>query len=102
MRFERTDTFKADWERLSDPEREMCRTSIKALHAAAERIVADPGQAWPSNLRVKKVASAPRVWEMTWSFSGPDGRATFEWVEIDGASGIRWRRIGGNRVFRQP
>ncbi len=22
--------------------------------------------------------------EMTWSFSGPDGRATFEWVRVDG------------------
>ncbi|MGQ0775445.1 MAG: hypothetical protein ACT4NY_13640 [Pseudonocardiales bacterium] len=38
--------------------------------------------------------SAPRIWELTWSFSGPDGRATFESIEIDGTSGIRRRQIG--------
>jgi hypothetical protein len=39
---------------------------------------------------------------MTWSFSGPDGRATFEYVEVDGEPAIRWRRIGGHDVFRAP
>jgi hypothetical protein len=39
---------------------------------------------------------------MTWSFFGPDGHATFEWVEIDGTSGIRWRRIGTHEIFREP
>ena len=36
---------------------------------------------------------------MTWSFAGPDGRATFEWILIDGELAIRWRRIGGHEVF---
>jgi hypothetical protein len=36
---------------------------------------------------------------MTWSFAGPDGRATFEWVVRDGEARIRWRRIGGHAVF---
>jgi hypothetical protein len=39
---------------------------------------------------------------MTWSFSGPDGRATFEWVLVDGEPGIRWRRIGGHAIFGSP
>ncbi|MFO7531790.1 MAG: hypothetical protein R6W93_04960 [Candidatus Limnocylindrales bacterium] len=42
------------------------------------------------------------VWEMTWSFAGPDGRATFEWIEIDGERAIRWRRIGGHEIFGRP
>ena len=50
----------------------------------------------------KYVEGAPGVHEMTWSFSGPDGRATFEWVRIDGELAVRWRRIGGHRIFRQP
>lgn len=102
MRFERTDSFKADWRRLSDIERELFRAAIKPFHATAERIVADPRASWPGSLRIKSVVSAPRVWEMTWSFSGPDGRATFERVEIDGTSGIRWRRIGTHEIFREP
>jgi hypothetical protein len=39
---------------------------------------------------------------MTWSFRGPDGRATFEWVQIDGALAVRWRRILGHSIFKQP
>lgn len=102
MKFQRTDSAKADWTRLSDSEREMFRTAIKHFHTAAEQVAADPRKAWPGSLRVKKVASAPRVWEMTWSFSGPDGRATFEWIEIDGARGVRWRRIGGHGILHKP
>jgi hypothetical protein len=56
----------------------------------------------PSKLRVKAVVGVAGIWEMTWSFSGPDGRATFEWVEIDGEAGIRWRRIGGHAVLTEP
>ena len=39
---------------------------------------------------------------MTWSFAGPDGRATFEFVQIDGSLGVQWRRIGGHSVLKSP
>ena len=39
---------------------------------------------------------------MTWSFASPDGRATFEIVTVDGEQRIRWRRVGGHEVFRNP
>jgi len=39
---------------------------------------------------------------MTWSFSGPDGRATFEWIEIDGEPAIFWRRVGGHEILGEP
>lgn len=102
MRFERTDSFKADWGRLSDDERDIFRAVIKRFHAAAERTASDATSGWPRTLRVMAVASAPGVWEMTWSFAGPDGRATFEWVEIDGTRAVRWRRIGRHDIFRSP
>lgn len=58
---------------------------------------------WPASLRVKSVEDAPGVWEMTWSFSGPDGRATFEFFDTGrGEEGIRWRRIGSHRIFQDP
>lgn len=57
---------------------------------------------WPTKLRMKDVEGAKGIWEMTWSFSGPDGRATFEYVEIDGEPAIRWRRFGGHEIFRDP
>jgi hypothetical protein len=39
---------------------------------------------------------------MTWSFSGPDGRATFEFVRIQDTLGVRWRRIGSHAIFKEP
>lgn len=102
MKFDRTDSFKADWRRLTDDERALFREAVVRFHTAAEEQAARPGQPWPASLRVKAIQGAPGIWEVTWSFAGPDGRATFEWVTIDDAPAIRWRRIGGHAVFNQP
>lgn len=48
------------------------------------------------------MAGQTGIWEMTWSFAGPDGRATFELVEIDGEPAIRWRRIGTHAIYDEP
>jgi hypothetical protein len=47
---------------------------------------------------------APGIFEMTRSFSGPDGRATWEWTKVTDADGrtqpaVRWRRLGSHRIF---
>jgi hypothetical protein len=57
---------------------------------------------WPKTLRIRDVEAAPGVWEVTWSFSGPDGRATSEFFDAEGKLGIRWRRIGGHEIFSRP
>ena len=74
----------------------------REFHPACERYARDPSTPWPRGLRVKRVVGVPGVWEMTWSFAGPDGRATFEWCEVDGELAIRWRRIGGHDIFGRP
>jgi hypothetical protein len=100
LKFQLTPAFEGDWRHLSADERAMFRQAVKDdFHPACERRRDDPTAPWPKKLRVKDVEGAPGVWEMTWSFAGPDGRATFEWVEIDGAPCIRWRRIGGHAIF---
>lgn len=53
-------------------------------------------------MRVKKMAGTKDIWEMTWSMRNPDGRATWQWVEIDGEPGIRWRRLGDHTIFNAP
>lgn len=115
MRFEKTPAFDADWRRLSADERVMFRRSAREFSHACDRHVEDRRIAWPAALRIKKVEGAAGIFEMTWSFSGPDGRATWEWVSVevgeqDGAGAprvvrypaIRWRRVGTHRIFSDP
>ncbi len=108
MRFERTDPFKADYRRLSEQERQMLRDAARVFNTACDRFIEtkDPAS-WPANLRVKPVVNAPGVFEMTWSLSGADGRATWQWTTVLDAGGrpppaVRWRRLGSHRIFREP
>jgi hypothetical protein len=102
VKFETTESFDADYRRLSEREAEMFRKALKVFIPACDRYGSDASMKWPASLRVKDVEGAPGVWEMTWSFSGPDGRATFEWIDIDGGLGLRWRRVGGHSIFERP
>jgi hypothetical protein len=108
VRFERTEPFKADYERLFEGVRAKFRTGARAFNTAADLFFETKNPSpWPANLRVKAVANAPGVFEMTWSFSGPDGRATWEWTTVVDADGrpwpaVRWRRLGSHRIFREP
>jgi len=102
VKFEVTASFKGDWSRLSESERRLFRDVLPTFNEACDRIAADAAARLPASLRVKGVENAPGILEMTWSFSGPDGRATFEWVTIDATRGVRWRRIGGHAIFTKP
>lgn len=104
MRYERTASFKADYRRLDE---ERFRDAVRAFNRACDEAVESGDRpSWPASLRVKPVQGAPGVWELSWSFSGPDGRATWEWttVEVGGQRhpAVRWRRIGGHRIFNDP
>ena len=103
MKWQTTPAFDADLGRLSSEELKLFRVVVRdAFVPAAERRALDPSSRWPAKLRVKKVVAFAGIWEMTWSFSGPDGRATFEWITIEGEPAIRWRRVGGHAIFRNP
>ncbi|WP_062378466.1 hypothetical protein [Demequina pelophila] len=103
MKFETTPAFDADVRRLK-PEHlvEFRKVLRDKFVPACDAFAADPATSWPASLRVKSVRSAPGVLEMTWSFSSPDGRATFELLTVGGELRIRWRRVGDHAVFRDP
>ena len=102
MKYQRTESFIGDYRRLSDAEKSAFRNALRTFVAAANATVAEPGTPWPAALRVRSVSGAKGIWETTWSFAGPDGRVTFEWVRIDGEPGVRWRRVGGHEIFKAP
>jgi hypothetical protein len=75
---------------------------LPAFVEACDRFAADRVSAWPAALRVRGVAGLAGVFEVTFRFTGPDIRATFEWVQIEGKLGVRWRRTGGHEIFKKP
>jgi hypothetical protein len=91
------DSFRADYRRLSPGEQALFRKALPEFVAACERFAAEASIARPASRRVNRFG-APGIWEMTWSFSGPDGRATANRSGSRAASD-RWRRIGG-AVFK--
>lgn len=103
MRYETTAQFDSDWSSLATEHKRIFRKAIPAFSRACEAYVVSPGSfRWPASLRVSPMRSAPGIWEMTWSFAGPDGRATFEFITVDGEVYVRWRRIGTHSVDREP
>jgi hypothetical protein len=102
LRFELNEPFRGDLKRLSSSDYAIVRAKLGEFVAACERYAADPSSKWPASLRVKPVEAAPGIFDVTFSFSGPDIQATFEWISIDGELAVRWRRVGGHRIFRQP
>ena len=69
---------------------------------AAEKAAAGESNPWPTSMRIKKVVGTADVWEMTWSRDNPDGRATWQWTEIDGERALLWRRCGTHGIFSDP
>lgn len=100
MKFETTPAFDKDVRRLK---REHLKVFLEVLKTkfipACDAYALDPTAPWPQSLRVKSVRGAPGVLEMTWSFSSPDGRATFELVTLNDEILVRWRRVGDHGVF---
>jgi len=103
----RTESFKADNRTLDPADQQRFREAVRLFSTACDRFVADQDPSvWPGSLRIKPVQGAAGVWEMTWSFSGPDGRATWQWTTVVDETGkhpaILWRRIGDHRSFKRP
>ncbi len=96
MRYERADRFKSDWKALTDHERSTVLAVLPRFNAAADDVATNgfDHHRWPSALRVHDIGGASGVWSMTFSFSGPDIRATSEWTALGTEPTLRWRRFG--------
>ena len=107
MRFSRSDSFAADYRKLSEVEKVLFRKALRAFAESADRAAATADFVWPKSLRVKSVRGAKGVFQMTWSFSGPDRRLTWESFTARDEAGepraaIRLRRIGGHSILKRP
>lgn len=101
MKVKTTSGFDRDWKRLPDEHKRMFRYRLSDFNAACDAYADDRAFTWPASLRVRQMVGTRSVWEMTWSFSGPDGRCTFEFVLVDGELQCQWRRIGDHDIYQQ-
>lgn len=103
MKYETTPAFDGDYRRLKPEHQAAFRGVVQAKFApACNAHATNSGTPWPAALRVKAIAGAPGILEMTWSFASPDGRATFELITVEQELRCRWRRVGNHAVFRSP
>ena len=102
MKYDRTQSFKNDYKGLTLAERELFLKAVRDINKVAG-VHRGPGMpAWPAHLRMKGVQGSSGIYEMTRSFAGPDGRATFEILNAEGDPVMLWRRVGGHAIFRKP
>ena len=104
MKYRRLPQFQRDWQALPAHERLLVKQWLKdTFLPAMERYAAQPEDfVWPKALRVERLQATPGVYAVTWSFSGPDGRATFHFETVDGEPYLVWRRIGHHDIYREP
>jgi hypothetical protein len=100
VRYDTTEQFDRDYDRLSADERTQFKAAVKKFIEDLRRL---PHGRFRPSLRVKPMQAADGTFEMTWAH--PDGRATFEYGD-DHRPGddahIVWRRVGGHVIFDQP
>lgn len=102
MKYRTLPRFDADYRRLSPAERGKFPDALREFIVAATSYESSPEHfVWPQSLRVEKLTGSG-VMAMTWSFSGPDGRATFQFETVDGQMLVVWRRVGRHRIYQQP
>lgn len=82
MKYTYEERFLAAFPRLSARERALFLGAVAEINAAYAARGDRPLPAWPAHLRVRPIRGRSGIYEMTWSFTGPDGRATFSIAEV--------------------
>jgi hypothetical protein len=103
MRFDTAASFDRDYARLPREHQQMFRKILREHFLPAIEDGAFTGTLpWPKRLRVHRLTDTA-IYALTWSFAGPDGRATFH-LETgdDGEPLLVWRRIGTHDIYDRP
>lgn len=102
MKYRVLPRFDADYNKLTPAERRLFKQALATFIGAGREYEKKPeGYVWPKSLRVERLRGTP-IMAMSWSFSGPDGRATFQWDTVNGELWLTWRRVGRHRIYSQP
>ena len=99
MRYQTTAGFDAALAKLPRERRRLFIDATRAHLIPALAAGAHRGETpWPKRLRVYKIG---QVYSLTWSFSGPDGRALFAiGPGSDGEPLLTWLAIGYHDIYQ--
>jgi hypothetical protein len=102
VKFSVTPAFESDFRALPVEHQKMFRERVTSFSQGCDAwAVNGPSpHPWPSNLRVHQLTGT-NVWSMTWHYRRPDGRATFEFVQVNDEPTVMWRRIGGHDIYEE-
>jgi len=103
VKYRRLPQFDADYGKLSKAERAKFKETLQVFIPCCKEYEASGGSyTWPASLRFEKLTSTKKVMAITWSFSGPDGRATFHFETVDEEMYVVWRRVGRHKIYDNP
>jgi hypothetical protein len=98
VKYVRTPGFLADLRRLPEEHRKLFVQVVNdALRPALEAGAHTGLVPWPRALRIHRIGSD---YSMTWSFTGPDGRALFRLAQIEGEPVLVWLRVGNHDIYQ--
>jgi hypothetical protein len=102
VKFRTATTFDRDLARLPADPRQMFLKILREHFLPAIDAGSFTGvPPWPKRLRVHQIVAG--IYSITWSFTGPDGRATFHLERTDaGETILIWRRIGTHDIYDSP
>lgn len=102
MKYDTAPAFDRDFAAMPRAHRRMFMEVVRQHFLPAIAAGAFTGEPpWPARLRIHRL-SGSGIYSITWSFTGPDGRATFH-LERQGAETIlMWRRVGNHGIYTNP
>jgi hypothetical protein len=103
MRFRTYRSFDRDFAKLPAEHRKAFEEALRRHFLPAVAAGSFTGQPpWPPRLRIHQLDGSS-IYSLTWSFAGPDGRATFHLEKDDsGEPLLVWRRIGNHAIDDRP
>jgi hypothetical protein len=98
VRYAATVGFDGAFGKLPREHRAIFRAAVRTQLLPALAAGAYRGESsWPSRLRIHKI---DLVYSLTWSFTGPDGRALFTISpDADGQPVLTWLAIGYHDIY---
>jgi len=91
-----------DFKGLPPEHKKLLIAKMKEFSRGCDLFVATGKREWPPSVNVQTMSGPGDIWEMSWTRSRPDGRATFCFVMQDSQILVQWRRFGDHGIYDDP